>query len=72
MTERERLFAGLSEILHCDGVTADTVLNATELWDSLALVMTLSLIDEVVGKVVRPDALEACVTAGDILKLCGS
>lgn len=47
-------------------ITADTVLDP---WDSLAVVSTIVVIDDVFGKSVNGKALMACVTAGDILAL---
>lgn len=68
MTQREALLAGLKEIIRVESVDESTPLGAA--WDSLAVVMALSLIDEVCDRSVKPAALEACATAGDVLKLC--
>ena len=40
-------------------------------WDSLAVVSTLAVIDEVYGASVNGQKLSECKVAGDILKLVG-
>lgn len=47
-------------------ITPDTKL---EIWDSLAVVSTIAVIDDVYGKFVDGKKLMACNTAGDILRL---
>lgn len=47
-------------------ITPETTL---EPWDSLAVVSTIAVIDDVFGKFVNGKDLMNCVTAGDILKL---
>lgn len=47
-------------------ITPETRLDP---WDSLAVVSTIAVIDDVYGKFVDGKALMACVTAGDILRL---
>lgn len=63
-------YEGLAEILE---VEPDTVSSSMELeesaWDSLAVVSTIALIDEVYDQQVNADALVECRTVGDIEKL---
>lgn len=47
-------------------ITPETTLDP---WDSLAVVSTIAVIDDVFGKFVNGRDLMACVTAGDILAL---
>lgn len=55
-------------------LTVDSPLNYGdgEPWDSLAVVSTLAVIDEVYGVPVNGQKLSECKTAGDILKLVES
>ncbi len=50
-------------------LTRDSLLDP---WDSLAVVGTIVIIDDVFGKSVNGRDLMACVTAGDILRLVGA
>lgn len=63
-------YEGLAEILE---VEIDEVVPGLELeesvWDSLAVVSTIALIDEVFDRTVSADALLECKTVGDIEKL---
>jgi acyl carrier protein len=60
----------LAEILEMetDQVTPDLRLEDTA-WDSLAVVSTIALIDELYDVAVSADALNNCDTVGDIEKL---
>lgn len=60
-------YAGLAEIFEIDEseVTADLEL-ATQNWDSLAVVSTIALIDEVYGQLVDGQALAKAATVGEI------
>ncbi|MBJ7264831.1 MAG: acyl carrier protein [Burkholderiaceae bacterium] len=66
-------YEGLAEILE---VETEDVTPALELegsvWDSLAVVSTIALIDEVFDRTVSADALLECKTVGDIEKLLDS
>jgi acyl carrier protein len=66
----QTLYAGLAEIFEIDAaeVTADTVL-AEHNWDSLAIVSTIALVDEICGELLDGAALAQCVTAADIVAL---
>lgn len=60
----------LAEILERepDEVTPELRLDSTS-WDSLAVVSTIALIDELYDEAVSADALNDCETVGDIEKL---
>jgi acyl carrier protein len=61
------LYSALAKsVLECETVTVETVLDP---WDSLAVVSTIAVIDDIYGKSVAGKALMDCVVAGDILKL---
>ncbi len=61
---------GLAEILEVDldQITPDLALEEGS-WDSLAVVSTIALIDDVYDVTVHPNALGDCKTVGDIEKL---
>ena len=63
----------LAEILELepDQITADLRLEDTS-WDSLAVVSTIALIDELYDEAVSADALSKCETVGDIDNLVAS
>ena len=65
-----RFYEGMAEILEMEGeeVGADTKLEEGA-WDSLAIVSTIALVDEVYDVAVGADALGNCETVGDIEKL---
>lgn len=64
------LYEGLADIFEIDPaeISADTSLEELT-WDSLAIVSTIALFDEVCGREVSIDALKNCQTVGDIEKL---
>ena len=55
------------------GVERSSISNNSRLdeleWDSMALISTMALIDEIFGTVVSGDKLTECKTIGDILAL---
>lgn len=59
-------YEGMAEILDIDvsEVTPDYELG--EAWDSLAVVSTIALIDEIYDRSVSPDALVQCTTVGEV------
>lgn len=61
-------YEGMAEILEVevDAIGPDYELG--EAWDSLAIVSTIALIDEVFDKAIGADALEECKTVGDVEK----
>lgn len=66
-------YEGLAEILE---VEPNEVSPETELeegaWDSLAVVSTIALIDDVYDITVHPEKLAECKTVGDIEELVAS
>lgn len=62
-------YDGMAEILDLEPaeVSADYVLG--EAWDSLAIVSTIALIDELYDRSVSPDALGECKTVGEVEQL---
>lgn len=61
------LYEGLADIFEMDAseITAETSLSDLS-WDSLAIVSTIALFDELYGREVSIDALKNCATIGDI------
>lgn len=66
---KDALLAGIAEILEVPVVTEDTVLDEVGSWDSLAVVLTIALLDEKAEVRVDGVALAECKTAGDVLRL---
>ena len=65
-------YEGLAEILEIDPpqCSADFVLTAGGAdWDSLAIISTIALIDELFDCTVNGQALGDCITVGDIDRL---
>lgn len=63
-------YEGLAEILEVDVEQVNSDLSLEEGgWDSLAVVSTIALIDEVFDVTVHPERLSECKTVGDIEKL---
>ena len=54
------------DVLECESVTEESVLSP---WDSLAVVSTIAVIDDIYGKAVSGKALMDCQLVSDILKL---
>lgn len=67
-----QFYEGLAEILEVEPseVNPDMVLEEG-VWDSLAIVSSIALIDELFDRTVSADALAECKTVGDIEKLVG-
>lgn len=61
-------YEGMAEILEVDAdeINAEYELGAA--WDSLAIVSTIALVDEVFDKAIGADTLQECRTVGDIEK----
>ena len=62
-------YEGLAEILEVDEAEVNPELELGDSWDSLAIVSTIALIDDVHDIQVRPERLAECKTVGDIEKL---
>jgi acyl carrier protein len=67
------LHAGLADIFEVepDEIRSDTPL-ADLSWDSLAMVSTIALFDELYGAEVKIDDLKACRTVGDLEALASA
>jgi len=63
-------YEGLAEILEVevDQVSSDLKLEEGS-WDSLAIVSTIALIDDVYDIQVHPNGIAECKTVGDLEKL---
>lgn len=61
--------SGLAEILEVEAGDLEDGFELGELWDSLAVVSTLALIDEVYDVSVSAEDLAECKTVGDIRQL---
>ena len=70
-SKQSALMTGLAEILEVGRITPETVLDASSNWDSMAVVMTVALIDDVCGLAVDGPALSKCLTVADVLALAG-
>lgn len=63
-------YEGMAEILEIEpGEVGPDLPLSEENWDSLAIVSTIALIDEVYDKTVSGEALERCKTVGEIEQL---
>ncbi len=63
-------YEGLAEILEVDEDQINSDLELQEgSWDSLAVVSTIALIDDVYDIQVHPNGIAECKTVGDLEKL---
>lgn len=62
-------YKGMAEIFDVDEAEMGPDFPLDEGWDSLAIVSTIALIDEVYDTTVSASRLEGCQTVGDIEKL---
>jgi len=62
-------YEGLAEILEVDEAEVKPELELGENWDSLAIVSTIALIDDVYDVQVRPEKLAECKTVGEVEQL---
>lgn len=67
----EAILKGLAEVLEVEAVTPATVLAEAGAWDSLAIVATMALLDDVAGVQTTGAKLAACRTVADVLALAG-
>lgn len=67
-----QFYEGMAEILDVDVSEIGPDYELGELWDSLAIVSTIALIDELHDRSVSPDALGACTTVGEIEALAAA
>lgn len=59
-------YEGMAEILDVDVSEVGPNYELGEAWDSLAIVSTIALIDEIYDRSVSPDALVQCKTVGEV------
>ena len=50
--------------------SADDSLDSLAGWDSIAIIMFISMADEELGLIMNVDALASCKTVGDLARLC--
>lgn len=62
-------YEGMAEILDVDVSAIGPDYELGEAWDSLAIVSTIALIDELYDRSVSPDALGECTTVGAVEQL---
>ncbi len=62
-------YEGLAEILEVDVEGINSEMKLEEGWDSLAVVSTIALIDDVYDIQVHPNGIAECKTVGDLEKL---
>jgi acyl carrier protein len=61
------LYQGLAEILELEPVQINRDLRLEDtIWDSMAVVSTIALVDELYDEPLGADALSECQTIGDI------
>ena len=66
-------YEGMAEILEIDVADVTPDLDLTEEnWDSLAVVSTIALIDDVYDVMVSPERLADCKTVGEVEQLAES
>lgn len=69
----EKLDVFYEEFSSLMGIDKSSFSNDTKLsnldWDSMALISTMALLDEVFGIVVSGDKLTKCITVNDIISL---
>jgi len=60
----------LEDALEVDvnSISIDTSLSSLN-WDSLAIISTIALLDECLGKVISAEEIDECQTIGDIIGL---
>jgi acyl carrier protein len=55
-----------------DGLQLDTPLSSIDVWDSVAYLSVLTLVDEKMGVALNPEGLAQATSIGDILALARS
>lgn len=63
---------GLAQILELPYVTPETVLDESARWDSMSVVMTVALVDDICGTAIDGPALSDCKTVANVLRLAGA
>ena len=66
----DTFFNGLAEILEVDAANITPELKLGDyVWDSLAIISVIALVDEVYDQMLNGQALADCVTISDILAM---
>lgn len=68
----QELYKGIAEILEVDPATITPDRALGEAWDSLAIVSTIALIDDLFGKLVSGQSLSKCEKVADVVALIES
>jgi acyl carrier protein len=66
---KQAILDGIADVLEVPSVTEATELDAQAGWDSLAVVVTIGLLDEHAGVQASGEALAKCRTVGEVLAL---
>ena len=69
--QKQKFLVGLAEIIEIDKsmINSELRLSALALWDSLAIVTTLGLIDEIYDLKIDAEKLIQCKTIADVMYL---
>lgn len=72
--KRPEFLKGLAHLMECDAqkVVPEAKLESLGPWDSLNVMQTVVLIDEVYGKIIHGGQISECVTVEDVLKVAES
>ncbi len=66
------LYNGIADILEVEVSEVTPELNLRQhAWDSLAIVSTIALVDELYNKIINGQSLEKCNKVSDIVALIG-
>lgn len=66
----QEFFNGMADILEIDADKISPQLNLADYaWDSLAIISTIALVDDLFDQMLDGQALAQCVTLGDVLAL---
>lgn len=68
----EELYKQLADILDEDKLNSDDILEEFLDWDSLAVLLTISMIDEQFNVIITNEEIKKITTVGDLEKLVKS
>lgn len=70
--EKNEFLTEVQNALESDeSITMDTELVDIEEWDSMGMLLVVSMVDEQLSKKVTTDELRNCITGEDLAKLVG-
>jgi acyl carrier protein len=72
MEDREFVVAFADAIGCPDNLELDTPLSSIDVWDSVAYLAVMTMVDEKMGVSINPEGLLEAKTVGDILSLARS